>query len=183
MKGSIASGPKPLRSTRGRGLLPHLPSPHVWKGFLQGLYTGYSENLTNVQCSRAAQHRSPPVRVTTRPLRSLLRPQLAGGQGETEPCPSAVGTRCELCQQGCSTTRTTQPVETEALSLQGDRLAGLALPLASRAHTLCPGAGPLAGGWVRWGVFWIEPCPRPPSYLFFSSVHCWPQSSSLDRRR
>lgn len=184
MKGSIASGPKPLRSTRGRGLLPHLPSPHVWKGFLQGLYTGYSENLTNVQCSRAAQHRSPPVRVTTRPLQSLLRPQLAGGQGETEPYPSAVGTWCELCQQGCSTTRTTQPVETEALRVcreTGRPGQPCHLPAVPTPFALVQ--GPLQGGWVRWGVFWIEPCPRPPSYLFFSSVHCWPQSSSLDRRR
>ena len=154
MKGSVVSGPRPLRSTRGRGLLPHLPSPHVWKGFLRGLYTGYSENLTNVQRSRAAQHRSPASHGDDQAF--PIPPQASTGQWARRD--RALYQRsghlgCELCQQGCSMTRTTQPVETEALRVQGDRPARSALPLASGAHTLCPSAGPLAGGWG--GVGWV----------------------------
>ena len=116
MKGSIVSGPKPLRSTRGRGLLPHLASPHVWKGFLWGLYTGYSENLTNVRCSRAAQHRSPASHGGDQAFPippSASTGQWAGRDRALSHCSGHSG--CELCQHGCGMARTTQPLETEAL--------------------------------------------------------------------
>ena len=184
--------PQAFEVHRGRGLLPHLPSPHVWKGFLRGLYTGYSENLTNVRRSRAAQHRSPASHGDDQAF--PIPPQASTGQWARRD--RALYQRsghlgCELCQQGCSMTRTTQPVETEALRVcretvrpgQPCHLPAVPTPFAPVQGPL-PGVGGVGGvGWVRWGVFWIEPCPRPPSYLFFSSVHCWPQSSSLDRRR
>ena len=149
MKGSIVSGPKPLRSTRGRGLLPHLASPHVWKGFLWGLYTGYSENLTNVRCSRAAQHRSPASHGDDQAF--PIPPQASTGQWARRD--RALYQRsghlgCQLCQQGCSMTRTTQPVETEALRVCRETVRpGQPCHLPAVPTPFAPVQGPLRG----WG--------------------------------
>ena len=146
MKGSIASGPRPLRSTRGRGRLPHPPSPHVWMGFLWGRHTGYCVNLTNIQCSKAAQHRSPASHGDDQAF--LIPPQASTGQWTSRDralSQHSGHSGCELCQHRCSMTRTTQPVETEALRVCRETVYREALRLAGRAHTPCPGAGPIAG--------------------------------------
>lgn len=153
-----------------------------------GLHTGCSENLTNVQCRRAAQHRSPASHGDDQAL--LIPPQASAGQWAGRDRPISVsghsgvsrGTPGVSSASVAGLTRTTQPIETEATRVcRGTIWPGQACHLLSVSTPLARVQGHL-WGWGE-GYSGLEPCPRPPSYLFFSSVHCWPGSSCLDRGR
>ena len=95
-----------------------------------------------------------------------------------DPCPTAVGTQVV-------SSASSAVAQSELLNLLKQRLPESAGGPSSQVSPARPPAGPMQGPLqgLCGGCSGLEPGPKPPYYFFFSSVHCWPPSWSLDRQR